>query len=230
MSHIETNENKRHIEAVVFDMDNTFFDFVEAKLNACNKVTDFIGKKNGEKLFDYFLRDEVGFEDVKSIEDYLKDEGKYERDVYEKCCKIYEGTKLESLQLYEGVEETLRDLKSHGLKLAVVTNAGRENLSLRLDKTGLSPFFETTVSRDCTGKAKPEPEPILSALENIEVEPEKALMVGDSIQRDIFPAKKLGMMTAYAEYGDRNTEEYNCIEPDLILKDIRDLSRIFNFE
>jgi putative hydrolase of the HAD superfamily len=54
------------------------------------------------------------------------------------------------------------------------------------------------------------------------------LLVGDSIRRDIAPAKELGMITAYAAYGDRNIRARDPpdVRPDYDLSDIRELAGV----
>jgi len=192
-------------------------------MKACRKVTESVGINDGSELFNYFLRDGVGFEDVECIADYLRDRSMYEEATYRQCCDIYESTKLENIETYDGVRETLRFLEKKGFGLALVTNADRKNLDARLEKADLSRFFGTTVSSEETGKAKPDLSPLLLALDELGVEASEALKVGDSLTRDISPGKKLGMVTAHAEYGDRNLDENEGPKPDLILKDIRDL-------
>ncbi|KXB07715.1 hypothetical protein AKJ51_00380 [candidate division MSBL1 archaeon SCGC-AAA382A20] len=220
---MELKGEKRDIEAIIFDMDNTLFDFVEAKMKACRKVTESVGVNDGTELFNYFLRDGVGFEDVECIADYLRDRSIYEEVTYRQCCDIYEKTKLENIETYDGVRETLQFLEKKGFGLALVTNADRKNLDARLEKADLSHFFDTTVSSEETGKAKPDLSPLLLALDELGMEAPETLKVGDSLTRDISPAKKLGMITAYAEYGDKNLEKEEDLEPDYKLKDIKDL-------
>lgn len=53
-----------------------------------------------------------------------------------------------------------------------------------------------------TGTKKPDPAHFLFALEALGTKPDETLVVGDSIKRDIVPARKLGLRTAYASYGD----------------------------
>lgn len=52
------------------------------------------------------------------------------------------------------------------------------------------------------------------------------MFVGDSIRRDIEPAKKIGMLTAYAAYGDKNSSYDVLLQPDHVLTDIIDLISI----
>ena len=42
-------------------------------------------------------------------------------------------------------------------------------------------------------------------------------------RRDIEPAKKIGMVTAYAAYGDRNVKEERSCEADYCLNDISEV-------
>ncbi len=62
----------QQVGVVVCDMDNTLFDFVEAKLEACRCVVDYLGTGDPEALFRMFLRGVYGFEDTRNIRDYLE--------------------------------------------------------------------------------------------------------------------------------------------------------------
>jgi len=70
---------------------------------------------------------------------------------------------------------------------------------------------------DMTGKRKPEPDSIKLALDKLGVKAEEAIIVGDSIRRDIEAGKKLGMVTVYAAYGDRNFFEREGREADFVI-------------
>ena len=59
----------RNIQAVLFDMDNTLFDFLEAKLIACRRIVAHLGAGDAESLLQYFLRETAGFEDLENIQD-----------------------------------------------------------------------------------------------------------------------------------------------------------------
>jgi putative hydrolase of the HAD superfamily len=210
---------KAAIKAVIFDMDNTLFDFVEAKIKACRAVIDKIGRGDERELLSYFLRWRYGFEDHENIEDYLVDLGVFSEGIYEECCRIYDEVKFSSIEPYQGISKVLEMLRDMGLKLAVVTDALNGNAVKRLKKAGLIGFFDVLVSADMTGKRKPEPDSFVLALDRLEVEPEEALLIGDSINRDIVPGKRIGMLTVYAAYGDRNFFEEKVGEADFTVKE-----------
>jgi len=113
-----------------------------------------------------------------------------------------------------------------GLKLAVVTDAMNDHALSRLRKAGLLHLFDVVVSADMTGKRKPEPDSIKLALQKLGVDAREAILVGDSVRRDIEAGKQLGMITVYAAYGDRNFFEDKTGEADFTLKEIRQLVNI----
>ena len=60
-------------EYVLFDMDNTLYDFYFAKKQSCEAVVNLTGGGEPMELFRYFLRGSHGFEDHANIRDFLKD-------------------------------------------------------------------------------------------------------------------------------------------------------------
>lgn len=207
-------------------MDNTLFDFIEAKHAACEAIVEYLGLKDNRELFMYFLRGAYNFEAWENIRDYMKDRGVYSEQGYLHCCSIYEKIKLETIDPYPNVKETLYQLKKWGFSLGVVTDAHIENARSRLMKTRLLGLFDVLVTADITGTKKPSPEIFFYSLEKLQIDPHQALFVGDSLRRDIEPAKKIGMVTAYAAYGDRNYKEDRSCQADYCLNDIRDLLKL----
>jgi putative hydrolase of the HAD superfamily len=206
------------INAVIFDMDNTLFDFVEAKLIACAAVIAYL-KVPVEPvvLLKYFLRPIHGFESHENIRDFLRDNNSYSENAFTRCCTIYDDEKVAAIIPYPHVAETLSELRDRGLKLAVVTDAHNGNAMKRLRKAGLEEFFDAIITMDMHGKLKPSPEPFLVAMKKLGVTPIESVLVGDSIRRDIAPAKSLGMLAVHAVYGDRNFHEVEKDRADCVI-------------
>ena len=77
------------------------------------------------------------------------------------------------------------------------------------------------VTFDATGEHKPSSKPFEKISKLLNGSPEYSLMVGDWPERDIVGAKKIGMKTAFAKYGDVfNTKKSGA---DYDLKDISEL-------
>ena len=214
----------RRITAVIFDMDNTLFDFVEAKLIACAAVIAYL-KVPVEPvvLLKYFLRPIHGFESHENIRDFLHDNDRYSETAFVRCCSIYDEEKIAAISPYPHVAETLSVLRDRGLKLAVVTDAHNGNALKRLRKAGLEEFFDAIITMDMSGKAKPSPEPFLLCMSKLGVNASETMLIGDSIRRDIEPAKALGMFAVHAIYGDRNFHEGERDGANYVISEIRDV-------
>ncbi|MGD8914104.1 MAG: HAD-IA family hydrolase, partial [Candidatus Thiodiazotropha sp.] len=94
-------------------------------------------------------------------------------------------------QLFEGAREVLSKLSQQGYLLAVATGKGRKGLDYALESTGLAEFFHLTRCADETF-SKPHPEMLNQILEQAGVEPEQALMIGDT-EYDLEMAVNAGM-------------------------------------
>lgn len=201
----ETHRTAGHaLRAVIFDMDNTLFEFVDAQMEACGAVIDRLGAGSEADLFALFTSGQHGFECYENISDYMQRLGIHDEGTFFDCCEAYEETKLESIVVYSGIRESLEELKRMGLLLAVVTDASSIMAVARLERTGLRRFFDVVVSSEEAGQSKPDPASVRLALERLGVRAEEALLVGDSLHRDLAAAKALGVRTAYASYGDKS--------------------------
>ncbi|MEP6809557.1 MAG: HAD family hydrolase [Chthoniobacterales bacterium] len=108
----------------------------------------------------------------------------------------------------------LAALAQRGFELGVVSN-GCGNVDRLCDDFGYRPFLSLIVDSRRVGLFKPDPAIFLHASEKIAVPPAETMMVGDSFERDIVPAKQIGMKTAWLE-GETKRE---C--PDVSLVDLR---------
>jgi phosphoglycolate phosphatase len=82
--------------------------------------------------------------------------------------------------LFEGVYDMLLQLKQRGLQLAVATGKSRSGLNKALQDTRTDHLFAATRCADETA-SKPDPLMLLEIMEQLYAEPERTLMVGDSI-------------------------------------------------
>jgi putative hydrolase of the HAD superfamily len=91
---------------------------------------------------------------------------------------------------------TLAALAARGLTLGVVSN-GCGNVAVLCDELGYSPHLTVIVDSRWVGLFKPDPAIFLHAAGRLAVGPRDVLMVGDSLERDMVPAKAVGMKTAW---------------------------------
>jgi len=191
-------------KAVLFDMDNTLFDFIEAMKRGCNAAVESVGEGTGEELLSYYLRWKYHFEDHTNLQDFMMAHNRFSVERYFDAVSAFDEAKMKGLKPYSGIEDVLSGLKSSGYHLGVVTDAFSYAADSRLDYLGLKKYFDILVGYDTTGYKKPHYAPFECALNLLGVAPYETAYVGDSIRRDIEPVKSLGMTPVYARYGDRN--------------------------
>ena len=150
-----TNSVQKPIKCLLFDMDNTLFDLVGAQIAACQAVVQQLGRDDGEELFSYFLTPTHGFESHENIRQYMNERSIPADGLYRQACRVYETVKLQHISPYEGVAETLQSLQIRGYAMGIVTDAHSRDATLRLEKTGLLPFFCCMVSYDMVKVKKP---------------------------------------------------------------------------
>ncbi len=85
------------------------------------------------------------------------------------------------LEPLPGLVDFVEEGKSQGFKIALVTNAPKENVGAILPALKLQDFFETVVLADEVGAVKPDPAPYQAALKRTGVSAEEALAFEDSL-------------------------------------------------
>lgn len=126
---------------------------------------------------------------------------------------------------FDGVVETLQKLKNQGYKLAIVSTKRRSMIDRGLQLVGCQSLFDTIVSYEDVSNTKPDPEPILLALEQLNVSKENALMIGDNFH-DIVGGQRTGVDTAAVAWSIKGEEFLATFDPTYMLQHISDLLSI----
>jgi pyrophosphatase PpaX len=123
------------------------------------------------------------------------------------------------------VLDTVKILKEKGYKVGIVTTKISDVVMKGLKLTKLDSYFDVIVALDHVEKAKPDPEPIFKALEELGSKPEEAIMVGDNYH-DILAGKNAGTKTAGVAWTIKGRDHLEQFEPDYILEEMADLLKI----
>ena len=129
---------------------------------------------------------------------------------------------------FEGAEEVLAALEMAGYLLAVATGKGRNGLNKALKHTGWGQYFHVTRCADET-RSKPHPLMLEEILEQTGMEPESAVMVGDT-EYDLEMAKNAGISSIGVSYGVHEGERLLKHEPITVIDEIGALLGWFNGE
>ncbi|RRV17858.1 HAD-IA family hydrolase [Pseudomonas saudiphocaensis] len=129
----------------------------------------------------------------------------------------------EPAALYPGVIEGLQQFREQGHQLAVATGKGRQGLDRVLAGLGLTDFFDVTRCADETA-SKPHPLMIQEILAHCGVEPEQALMIGDSVF-DLEMARRAGVDSVAVGYGAQPFEVLHAYLPRFAINEFSELGR-----
>ncbi|TBW58870.1 phosphoglycolate phosphatase [Marinobacter halodurans] len=103
-------------------------------------------------------------------------------------------------RIYDGVEPFLEAAKAAGARLAVVTNKPTAFTGPLLEKMNLAHWFDVAISGDTLPVKKPDPAQLHHAIEQLDGDAGRTLMVGDSIN-DIEAAQRAGVPVVAVRYG-----------------------------
>ena len=142
---------------------------------------------------------------VRFTEDILRGMGADGPDIRQIALEITRGwEQSDNFELYDDVLPTLAELRRHRLSIGLVSNTSRD-LEAFIGHFGLD--VDAWISSGRHGKVKPSPSIFRAVLDQLEVEPEAAAMIGDSPSDDVEGARALGMkaflLDREGRFGDR---------------------------
>ena len=130
----------------------------------------------------------------------------------------------ETLEAFDDLLALLPKLRAQGRRLGIVTAKRHRTVALALDRfPTLRDDFDTVVAHEDTAFHKPDPEPVLLAVERLGGSPPLAAYVGDS-PFDIRAAKAAGVHAIGVAWGGIHPDERLLAEePDAFLRSPREL-------
>jgi pyrophosphatase PpaX len=125
------------------------------------------------------------------------------------------------LESCDGIDRVLVRLKEQGRRLGIVSAKRRRTVELAFDRVPLGHLFDVIVGGDETERHKPDPEPLLLAVERLGVEPAEAAYVGDS-PYDMAAARAAGIFAVGVTWG-RIHDRAALAEADVVVDTAEEL-------
>jgi pyrophosphatase PpaX len=114
---------------------------------------------------------------------------------------------------YPGALEAVEALSRRGVNLGVVTSKANWSARRGLSLCGFDGLFPVVVGADDVDRHKPDPSPVLRALELLGAEPSESVFIGDS-PHDLAAGRAAGVSTAAALWGPVPRHLLEPQEPD----------------
>lgn len=193
----------KNIDLIIFDLDGTLIDSLDDLACATNHMLRSMGRTEASREQ---VRGYVGQGARRLVERAMPDATPEELEEGLARFLVYnEEHIVDKTRFYPGVEETLAALRDAGRILTVVSNKNVALCTKVLKTLGADRFFSCIIGADSLAERKPSPEPLLKVLRDFDIAPERAVIVGDSIN-DIAAGKAAAVATVGCTfgYGDRD--------------------------
>ncbi len=208
--------------AVLFDLDGTIADSIELILSCARHA--FIGFA-GRAPSDEEWRQGIGRPLISVLREWA---GGNETEA-ERLFARYREYQLEHhdrlLRHYPGVHDALKELKSEGYALGVVTSKSDWLAERALEHLGMADLFAVLVGCDSCLNHKPHPEPVERALAALATPPAEAIYVGDS-PHDIQSGLAAGTATVGVTWGAFGRGELEASGAGVVIDSAADLTGV----
>lgn len=209
------------IDLVVFDLDGTLTDSGQTIYKTTIKTLKHLGIKGELPLEEFSKKIGAHFKDI--FEDF-----NISVEDLEHFINIYKSFYFEFIAdtfLYNGVIDTLEFLKEKKIKTALLTTKSQDQADRIIDHFGLRPYFTMVTGRRPGLGIKPDPQPLLYICSELNCEPGRTLMVGDS-EMDVNCGRNANSVTCAVSYGFRSIEDLKSEKPDFLIDNIGGLKQI----
>lgn len=205
------------LRAVVFDLDGTLIDSTEAIVDCCNYLFDTLNRKRPSRQV---LIDSIGCPLDEQLKLLLGDDDKNELyvEIYREHHKAIANEKT---FLLPGAAETLEAFQQAGLKLGFATSKKLEASERILEHFGVLHYFQSRIGPDEVVHPKPHPEALYRSMENLGVQAEEMIFVGD-MHFDVKAAQSAGVSCLAVSTGYDTHEELEALGPEAVFDHLQE--------
>lgn len=212
-------------EVILFDLDNTLYDYDYTHNIALNSVFLYIKEKNDIDIDN--LEKEYNIIKVQLKNDILKTGSCHSRIIYFKnliinlYLKNIDAIELDDLywksfynnmKLYNNISELLILFKKNNIKLGLITNFTTKHQLQKLKFLNIYHYFDHILTSEEVLMEKPNSLLFLTILNKFNCLSQNALMIGDSYDEDIVPALKLGINAIHISKEKIKNNNYIALE------------------
>jgi 2-phosphoglycolate phosphatase len=213
---------KKSIKLVMFDLDGTLADTGQDLADSVNYTRREFGLL---PLADAAIYANVGRGVEHLLKQSLPEKGPEQfAEVMRIFLSYYEAHLLDRTVLYPGAKNVLRYFSSK--RRAVVSNKMHRLTVAVIRGLGVAAEFDAIVGGDSVAEKKPHPAMLQLVLDQLQIAPPDALIVGDG-DTDIDAGKRAGVITCGVTYGLGNEDSVRAAQPDVIVDCLAELADYF---
>ncbi len=203
----------KNFDGFIFDIDGTLASTHDLIFASFNHVAD-------KYLHRTFTNEEISSlfgptEDV-ILKEWMKEDYERAREDY---FDFYSNQHVEMADVFPGIVEALKLIKSKKLPIGIYTGKGKDSSIITLRQIGVFDMFDIVITGDDVEEHKPSPEGINKFVHHFSLKPEKVLMIGDAIS-DVQAATSAGVKCALVLWDTYAKEKYSNVTSDYIFETV----------
>lgn len=213
-------------KACIFDLDGTLANTLESMAYVTNII---LKKYNLKELpvdgFRYYSGEGAHMLVQRCLKDAGDVELRYLPEAENMYREMFAADPMYKVIHYEGMPETIKQLKKRGAKLAVCSNKPHP-AAVKVIKEMFHDDFDIILGQSDRIPRKPSPAGPLKIAEEFQISPEECMYVGDT-RTDMETGKAAGMYTVGALWGFRDRQELETSGADFVAEKPVDLLKIY---
>ncbi|MGI8587787.1 MAG: HAD-IA family hydrolase [Chloroflexia bacterium] len=184
------------LDTILFDLDGTLIDTMDLIVACWQHAT---GLHCGAAISREDVLPTIGLPLLAALEAYAPGNGDALYAAYQQHNAVWHD---KMALLVPGTVEMLARLRGAGVRTGLVTSKRHESLRRGLDLYALAPYLDAVIGFEDSARHKPNPDPILAALERLGRSPDRASVayIGDAVS-DIECALAAGVRAVGVPWG-----------------------------
>jgi putative hydrolase of the HAD superfamily len=230
-------------QALLLDLDDTLLDFDSGAAlcwqTVCAQFAPQLGNVSAEQLReaidtfrDWFWSDperhhrgrldlEMARQEI--VTGALLRLGREEPALARNIAGAYARARETAFRLFPDTIETLNRLRQMGVRLALITNGQAELQRRKIERFALADYFAAIVIEGEFGVGKPDAQVYRHALEQLQVSPADAWMVGDNLEWEVAAPQRLGIQGIWYDVKGAGLPATSAVRPDRIIRTLAEL-------
>ena len=213
-------------KAVIFDLDGTLVYTLEDLKNSIN-----LALKNLNYHFSYSLEETkrlIGSGTKNLCRRAISSLNPQDEEVeilFKEFTREYNEHQLDNASLYDGVMDVLIELRKKGIKLAILSNKVDKNTKEIISHLCKGFSFDFILGQTTIYPLKPDPTSLFKVIEELKVENDEVLYVGDS-DTDMKTGNNAHVDVCAVTYGFREKEVLESYNPKYMIDSIKEILKI----
>ena len=209
------------IKHIIFDADDTLYDYQKAEENAKSHINEFLKtlgieidafwnhfNRAAPVLFRQFADGSITRDEyrIRRFAHVLQGSHEKFRALISELNHIYIQETTHKIELFEDAIPLMKILRTKSIETAILTNGPSDSQRAKFKNLGLSRYIQRIYIGEEIGFSKPNRIAFEFVLRDLNAAASDVLMVGDSIENDIAGAEQAGINAVLIDRGNRYSE------------------------